>query len=127
VAEASEANVVGNGFHEYPIPDLPGITLARIGLNSVCNYYFSGAFQGTSFEIPPGYVFATQDVFPEFARYQGAPVQVIGGRIPVLGHEIEPMVFEVDADGFRSSRLWGGYTTLHKHDAIAGSQLLVLV
>lgn len=117
----------GRGFFEYPIPELPGITLARIGEDGVYNYYFSGSLKSDTVEIPPGYVFADQSVFPEFALYQGAPVQVIGARIPVLGHEIENMVFEVDADGFRTSRLWGGYTVLQRHDAIAGCQLLVLV
>jgi hypothetical protein len=118
---------VGKGFLEHAIPELPGITLARVGENGLYNYYFSGTLQADNVEIPPGYVFADQSVFPEFALYQGAPVQVIGARIPVLGHEIEHMVFEIDSAGFRSSILWGGFTILQRHDAIAGCQLLVLV
>jgi len=118
---------VGKGFLEHKIPDLPGITLARVGEDGLYNYYFSGTLQRDSVELPPGYVFADQSVFPEFALYQGAPVQVLGARIPVLGHDVEQLVFEIDADGFRSSKLWGGYTVLQRHDAIAGCQLLVLV
>jgi hypothetical protein len=118
---------VSESFVEYPIPDLPGISVARIGRDGVYNYYFSGYFAGDSFEVPPGYTFADSSVFPEFKKYRGAPVQMIGGRVPVLGHDIEHMVFEIDQDGFRSSWLWGGYVTLRHRDAIAGTQLLVLV
>jgi len=118
---------MGKGFKEHQIPALPGITLARVGEEGLYNYYFSGTLQTDQVEIPPGFVFADQTVFPEFELYQGAPVQVIGARIPVLGHDVEPMIFEIDADGFRASRLWGGFTVLQRHDAIAGCQLLVLV
>jgi len=118
---------VSESFVEYPIPDLPGISVARIGRDGVYNYYFSGYFAGDYFEVPPGYMFADATVFPELKKYQGAPVQMIGGRVPVLGHDIEHMVFEIDQEGFRSSWLWGGYVTLRHRDAIAGTQLLVLV
>lgn len=114
-------------FVEYPIPDLPGITVARIGRDGVYNYYFGGAYTGDLFELPPGFVFADATTFPEFKKYRGDPVQMVGARITVRGHDIEHMVFEIDQNGFRASLLWGGYIVMRRGDAIAGTQLLVLI